>query len=92
MNLRLYAKYRTPQGQATIREYWADVPRSQREISFQSDILLVEGDSCIFHWRASFTRIPNGAAVRLDSATLISLNPQGQCYLLREWWHREEQL
>ncbi len=78
------------QGREAVREYWADVPRTQKEIRFGFETLAVTADGGIFHWWASFTRIPSGAAVRLDGAQIVKLDDNNLCYSLREWWMREE--
>lgn len=78
------------QGREAVREYWADVPRTQKEIRFGFETLAVTADGGIFHWWASFTRIPSGAAVRLDGVQIVKLDDNNLCYSLREWWMREE--
>jgi ketosteroid isomerase-like protein len=78
------------QGREAVREYWADVPRTQKDIRFSFETLAVTQDGGIFHWWASFTRIPSGAPVRLDGAQTVKLDDDNLCYSLREWWMREE--
>jgi hypothetical protein len=77
-------------GRAAVHEYWADVPRTQKNIRFGFETLAVTDDGGVFHWWASFTRIPSGAAVRLDGAQIVKLDEDNLCYSLREWWMREE--
>lgn len=79
-------------GREAILEYWADVPRSQENIVFHSEILGVTQDTGFAHWWVSFVRIPSKMRVKLDGICAIRLNDEHKCYALREWWHtREEQ-
>ena len=78
-------------GRPAILEYWSDVPESQEQISFHSEILGVTSDKGFAHWWVSFVRIPSGNRVKLDGICVISLNAENRCYALREWWHRQEQ-
>ena len=78
-------------GRPAILQYWSDVPRSQEQISFHSEILGVTADKGFAHWWVSFVRIPSGNHVKLDGICVISLNAENRCYALREWWHTQEQ-
>jgi ketosteroid isomerase-like protein len=77
-------------GPDAIREYWEDVPRSQEDITFQSRVLAVAGDTAIAHWQARFRRVPSGREVELDGVFVLVFNRAGLCTSLREWWHRRE--
>lgn len=77
-------------GRTAIREYWAQVPRSQDQVRFRSHVLAVVGDLGMAHWQASFLRIPSGVAVELDGVLLARFNAAELCTEFREWWHRRE--
>jgi ketosteroid isomerase-like protein len=79
-------------GREAVRAYWAEVPLTQRDIRFGFETLAVTEDGGVFHWWASFTRIPTGAAVKLDGAQIVRFDDDGRCCSLREWWMREEEI
>ena len=47
-------------GRDGIFEYWSDVPRTQRGISFSYEILATTENGGVAHWRASFHPQPPG--------------------------------
>jgi ketosteroid isomerase-like protein len=78
------------QGADAVREYLAGAARTQERVKFSHEVLSVSGDVGIARWRASFVRVPSGAAVDLDGIFLVVLNDDHRCSELREWWHRRE--
>ncbi|BBL78483.1 hypothetical protein RxyAA322_03370 [Rubrobacter xylanophilus] len=77
-------------GREAIYAYWSDVPNSQDQVRFESNIIAVTEQLCVAWWHASFIRIPNKARVTLDGIFVFSLNEAGLCTEFREWWHRQE--
>ncbi len=76
-------------GRKAIIEYGRASIQSQRDIEFGYEILAVTPTLGIAQWWTSFTQIPSGDAVRLDGIFVISLNEDGRCTELREWWHSQ---
>jgi ketosteroid isomerase-like protein len=88
--------YETPFGdplrsKTEVEQVWKDVPRSQKDIDFNYEVLTINGDLGIAHWRASFTRIPSGIKVTLDGIFTVKLNKNGLCKEFRQWWVVEPQ-
>ena len=77
-------------GRQAVLEYWMEVSRTENEISFGYEILAVTQQLGIAHWHASFVRTPPGLPTKLDGIFLISLDAEGKCSLLREWWHKQQ--
>lgn len=78
-------------GLDAIHDYWkAGAGQSQADVVFNYDVLSVAGDLGLAHWRATFVRLPAGAAVRLDGALAARFDSGGRCTEFREWWHRQE--
>jgi SnoaL-like protein len=75
-------------GGKAISDYWAEVARTQEQIQFDYEILAVTPEFGIARWRASFVRVPPGLPTKLDGVFLISLDSDGRCTSLREWWHK----
>ena len=74
---------------ASIREYWANVAATETKIQFEFEILAVQKDFGLAHWRTSFVRAPS-KKMELDGIFLISLDGDGRCRELREWWQKRE--
>jgi SnoaL-like protein len=77
-------------GCAAIFDYWAEVARTQEGIQFGYEILAVTNECGIARWWASFVRVPPGLPTKLDGIFVISLDSNGRCISLREWWHKQQ--
>jgi SnoaL-like domain len=77
-------------GRRAIFDYWAEVARTEEGIRFEHEILAVDGDRGIATWWAAFVRVPPGLATKLDGIFLITLDGEGRCVSLREWWHKQQ--
>lgn len=75
-------------GRKAIFEYWSEVARTEKDIRFGCEILVVKGELNIARWSASFVRVPPGLRTKLDGIFLISLDDEGRCKSLQEWWHK----
>jgi hypothetical protein len=77
-------------GRAAISEYWSQVAQTEQDIQFGFEVLALTTDGGIARWWASFVRVPQGLQTMLDGIFLISLDVDGRCQSLREWWHKEQ--
>jgi len=77
-------------GRSAILEYWSKVAQTERDIQFGYEVLAVTPEVGIARWWASFIRVPPGLQTKLDGIFLITLDGDGRCRLLREWWHKEQ--
>jgi hypothetical protein len=77
-------------GRKAILEYWSEVVRTEENIQFGYEILVSNAEINIARWSASFVIVPRGLQTRLDGIFLISLDKEGHCKSLREWWHKEQ--
>jgi uncharacterized protein (TIGR02246 family) len=74
-------------GRSAILEYWSTVTRSQGQVQFNYEVLAVTQDSGIAQWCASFVHTSSKAKVKLDGIFVVSLNTEGRCKVLKQWWH-----
>lgn len=84
--------YETPysepfSGPDGVRDYWARVTADQRDVSFESAPIAVQGSVGIASWRATFSVHSTGARVELNGVFVLEFDGDGRCALLREWWH-----
>jgi uncharacterized protein (TIGR02246 family) len=77
-------------GRQAILDYWTEVARTEIDISFGYEILDVAERFGIARWHATFVRTPPGLPTKLDGIFVISLNAEGKCTSLREWWHKQQ--
>lgn len=77
-------------GREAIREYWAEVPRSQEDIRFTFSVLAWAGGAGVAHWRTTLVRTADGARIQLDGVLVATFDHGGLCRHFREWWHRQE--
>jgi len=77
-------------GREAIYEYWVGVAKTEDKIRFSYEIVAVTPEHGIARWWASFVRVPPGLETRLDGIFLISLDSEGHCLSLREWWHKRQ--
>jgi hypothetical protein len=75
-------------GHAAIFEYWTHVAQTQEQVQFGYEILAVTLEQGIARWWASFIIVPQLLRTKLDGIFVISLDEQGKCEHLREWWHK----
>ena len=77
-------------GRSAIFDYWVHVAETEREVHFGYQILTVTPDEGIARWWASFLIVPQGLQTKLDGIFLITLDDDGRCKALREWWHKDQ--
>ena len=75
-------------GRQAIFDYWTHVTQTEQDIQFVYEILALTPEQGIARWWASFVRVPPGLQTKLDGIFLISLDENGRCHSLREWWHK----
>ena len=73
-----------------ILEYWTHVAQTQQDIHFGHEILALTPEHGIARWWASFVIVPPGLHTKLDGIFLITLDENGRCRSLREWWHKQQ--
>jgi hypothetical protein len=77
-------------GRKAIYEYWCEVVRTEENITFAYEILVENAELNIARWSASLVIVPPGLQTRLDGIFLISLDGEGRCQSLQEWWHKQQ--
>ena len=75
-------------GRQAILDYWTHVTQTEQNIQFGYEILSMTPELGIARWWASFVIVPPGLQTKLDGIFLISLDENGRCHSLREWWHK----
>jgi hypothetical protein len=77
-------------GRQAILDYWEGVARTEEKISFSYEVLLASLDLNIAKWSSSFCIMPQGLQTELDGIFVISLDDEGRCKSLQEWWHKQQ--
>jgi hypothetical protein len=77
-------------GREAIFEYWSHVAETEQDVQFGYEVLAVTQEAGIARWWASFLIVPQRLQTRLDGIFLITLDGNGRCRSLKEWWHKEQ--
>ena len=77
-------------GRAAIFEYWSYAAETERDIQFGYEVLALTPDAGLARWWASFLIVPQMLQTELNGIFLISLDADGRCQSLREWWHKKQ--
>ena len=75
------------EGAEKIREYWSRVTADQRDIDFSAKPIMVDDDTGVAEWTATFRTASTGAAIELNGVFVLTFDAAGRCTALREWWH-----
>lgn len=62
-----------------VRRYWAENTAVQREVTFDHEVLALEGYRGIAHWRAEYVRPATGIRARLDGVFVLEFAEDGRC-------------
>jgi len=73
-----------------LLQLWEEVPKSQKNIRFDFDIISICKDIAVAHWHAVLTRIKQNKKAVLDGIFLVKLNNQGLATLFKQWWVTKE--
>jgi hypothetical protein len=77
-------------GRDAIHAYWSEIPDYHKDVSFGSEVLVVQSDLAVAHWWVSLFRVKSGERARSDGIFLLEFDQgSGLCRSLREWWHRD---
>lgn len=74
-------------GPAGVAAAWEGAVSQQRDIRFSYQVLAVTDSMGIARWRADFTRLPDGAQVRIEGVLTAEFSDATHCRIFREWWH-----
>jgi uncharacterized protein (TIGR02246 family) len=77
-------------GRQAILDYWTHIAQTEQNIQFGYEILAVTPDHGVARWWSSFLIVPPGLRTKLDGIFLASLDENGRCRSLREWWHKQQ--
>ena len=84
-----WTPYVPPQrGRDEIAAVWQGAVTQQRDIHMSFEVLAVEGNRGIAHWRTMFTSVPSGEQVQLDGILIAEFDGLQHCRVFREWWHQ----
>jgi uncharacterized protein (TIGR02246 family) len=75
-------------GRAAIHEYWVEVAKTEERIVFDYQVIAVTAENGVARWWASFLIVPPRLETKLDGIFVVSLDSDGRCQSLREWWHK----
>lgn len=78
------------EGIKNISKYWQGICQTQKEISFDFQIISIVGNTGIAHFEASFVRSPGNVKVKLDGVFKVVFNSENKCLHFSEWWQSQK--
>ena len=73
-----------------IKKYWQGVCQTQKDITFEYQIISVNDNTGIAHFEASFLRQPGTVNVKLDGIFKVVFNSENKCTSFSEWWQSQK--
>lgn len=74
-------------GAEAIRAYWADLPKNQAEVAFQTGEIFTAGSWFAAEYRCAFRRRRSGERVEVKGAMFCETR-DGKISEMRMYWHR----
>jgi len=68
-----------------VVKLWEVVPRNQKNVVFNHEVIVVEGDFGCIRWQVSRDLISTGKHQKIDGIFIIQLNSKGLCTIFRQW-------
>ncbi len=68
-----------------IKNLWEVVPKNQKNIEFDYNIVLSNDDFCIVNFFVKRTLVPSGIVQHIDGIFQISLDEKGLCVFFKQW-------
>lgn len=68
-----------------VVDLWRVVPDNQKDITYKYDVIIVEGNASLIHWRLSRVTVPDNKKQEFDGAFLVKLNDKGLCVYFKQW-------
>lgn len=75
-------------GRDGVRDYWAEVTKTQSDVRFRYGTPLVNGPHAAVEWWVTMRN--GGVDVTLAGGFYLTFDPSGLCSDLREYWHFAE--
>ena len=73
-----------------ITKYWEGISQTQKDISFDYQIISINNNIGIAHFEASFLRYPGPIRVKLDGIFQVIFDSEGKCTSFSEWWQSQK--
>jgi SnoaL-like domain len=73
-------------GADEIGKYWVEITEHERDVIWQAGTPLVFGQSAACEWWVTMTE--NGEPTTLPGCVIVTLDEDGRCVHLREYWHQ----
>lgn len=68
-----------------VLKLWLVVPKNQKDVRFNFEVISVSEDVGIANWKVSRTLIPSNVKQKIDGIFLVSLNEDGLCTMFKQW-------
>ena len=66
-------------------DLWNVVPKNQRDITFEFQVIAAENDLAVANWQVSRTLLAANQKQMIDGIFVIKLNDEGRCKYFKQW-------
>jgi hypothetical protein len=78
----------TFRGHDEIRRYWIEITADESDVDYRAGTPLVDGSRVAFEFWVTMTM--EGRPVTLPGCVIVTLEADGRCSQLREYWHMQD--
>ncbi|MFA4946333.1 MAG: nuclear transport factor 2 family protein [Candidatus Micrarchaeia archaeon] len=68
-----------------VLELWLAVPKNQKDITYDFEIISTAGNLAVCNWKVSRTMLPDNKLQRINGIFIIRLNQAGLCDYFKQW-------
>lgn len=73
-----------------VFDLWKIIPKNQKDVSFNFEIIAIDGKMCVANWRVERTLLPQNTRQKIDGIFVFKLNNEGLCNFFKQWRTAEE--
>ncbi len=73
-----------------VKKLWVIVPENQKDITYKTNILFEDENSCVFHFTMTRTMTQTGKVQDIDGVCEIKLNSKGLLTYFKQWRFTKE--
>ena len=74
-----------------VYKLWEIVPQNQKDVTWQHEILMTDGNSVVVHAKIARTLLPSQIKQRIDAVFLFKFNDEDKINYFQQWRSVEEE-
>ena len=78
------------EGRDAVREYWLEMLKVQKDVSYSYDIISWQGGRLVLNWWVRYRDVHSNEVSDLNGISIGMFDLSDLCYDWREWWHKQD--